>query len=524
MSEENQPQEEIIVVSQLPEEDTEGSLEELVAETQVEKEVIPGLEESDDVGELFDGQTEVRFPVEDIREVSLENVDIALPSGTQRDMLNRRAVEPRDIRDSATTEQAVFIQSLENGYTARMNNDLYHREVHGDRASHWAQVVEADGALIGARKPAIKETGVRLTGREAKNRVRSLLGLGGSISIPLYHSGFWVEFESPDEEAILAFHNRVTQDRIALGRKLSGAALANESVHLNKTVLEFCLDWISSTSLKEGKEAILDNLSALDIQHMAWGLACAIYQNGFHFARPVLTENEDEHAIQTGHINLTKLQWVDSTLLTPKQRQILRSHRAKVSKETLDVYREEMRVGSERVVELSEQVKVTLAVPTARQHVEAGLNWVDGIVEMIDESFTITGGIDERNQYINRQSKSTQMRQFDHWVKAVHVRNPAAAETSDNAWEVYERDELGTVELLLGDLSTEDNIRQLFFNSVRDYMNDSVIALIATTAGSEYEEQESMKRFANLYPLDAVAVFFQLLTRRVALVEQRSSL
>lgn len=118
-----------------------------------------------------------------------------------------------------------------------------------------------------------------------------------------------------------------------------------------------------------------------------------------------------------------------------------------------------------------------------------------------------------------RQSKATQMRQFDHWVKDISILNPYSGE-----WELNERDEEDTVELMLAENSSDDELRKKFFEGVREYMNDSTVSLIAVTTGSPQENELALPRFEELFPIDVVAVFITLLTRRVEAVDVRSYL
>lgn len=485
------------------EEDDNGSLEDLLVSEETEQE----------------RPSELRWSVEEIRQIPLEEVDVSLPGNRQRELIERMSQMPLEDKDFESQAQFLYSQSLQQAALNRTKNDAFFRPLFTERAPNWTQGFQIDGSDVSPKRPRFKESGVKATGEEALMRVRSLLGQGGPLVIPLYHSGFWVTLRCPSEEEILTFHNRVTAEKVWLGRRLHSAVLANESVYFTQAVLDFALSCVVSTSLQEGKDAIMDNLNVLDIQHLAWGLAATIYQRGFHFARPVITDNESDYVLQTGLVHVAKMQFVDATLLTDKQKRILAKPTAKVSKEALQVYHDERKVGRDKEVRLSDDVKVVLAVPTATQHITSGLVWVDSIVETIDGAFTYSSQ-KERNNYIERQSRATMMRQFDHWVKSISFRH--VKPSGEESWETYERDEEMTVELLLNELSGQDEVRQVFFNAVRDYMDESVVALIATTVASEKEEEMNKgRRFAQLFPIDACAVFLQLLTRRVNLVDRR---
>lgn len=445
--------------------------------------------------------------------------DIYLPAGRQSDILTARIKYPERLEDIPGQREAMYADMLSRGYMARTFNDLYWRRVSGEAGKDWVQAVKSEQGLLGAIRPKVASTTTKATGTAAVNRIRTLLGKGSPITIPLWHSGFYATFNSPDEDAILALYNRITTDRVSLGRKIFGAALANESAYTSKVILDFAVEHLVDTNLVNGKEDFLEKLSSLDIQHVAWGLACAMYQNGFDFARAVITEG-NETLMQRGKVNVNKLQWTHYSSLTEKQLRHMHYTRTKrISDEALAMYKAEFSRGQPTEYNLNDDIKITLSVPSAIQHLDAGYSWVEGIVQLIDSSFSVEGGPRERDAFIYRQSKATQLRQFDHWVNKISIRVPG---TDD--WEDFERDDDQTVELILAQLSEDDSIRTTFFNLVRDYLEQSTVSIIAVTTASEVEQKEALPRFAELFPIDAVAVFTLLSTRRALLVESRETL
>lgn len=447
-----------------------------------------------------------------------QDIDLFLPGGKQKEMIETRSRLPEKPEDAETHQEGLYTDILERSFFNRSYNDLMFNKVEGEKGKDWTQGVKSEQGLLTALRSKVAVSQTKVTGVAAVNRIRTLLGKGAPITIPLWHSGFYATFNSPDEDAILALHNRITSERVLLGRKVFGAALANDSVYTNKAVLDFAVDHLVDTNLVEGKDGFLENLSALDIQHVAWGLACAMYQNGFDFARAVITDSPDL-VMQRGKVNVSKLQWTHTPSLTDKQLRHMHYTRTKrISKEALEVYKSEFTKGQPREVSLSDKLKVTLTVPSAELHLTAGFSWIEGLVRLIESSFTVEGGDRERNLLIQRQSKATQLRQFDHWVSKISVR---VAGTDD--WEVFERDEDQTVELILADQTDNDEVRRNFFNAVRDYLQDSTVSIIAVTAASPAEREEALPRFAELFPIDAVAVFTLLSARRAHLVADRES-
>ena len=413
-------------------------------------------------------------------------------------------------------QSQLHANAIEEALTTRMANDLYF-DTSVDPAREWHQNIRTENGGIGARRPKFDDVGVKVTGQRAVTRVRSFLNSGGQIVVPLIHSGFYATFDTPDEDSLLAFYHQMTNVKVNLGRKLFGAALINEASYMNKLVLDFAVEWLADTNLTTGKEGFLENLSSLDIPHVTWGLACSIYQNGFNFARPVITEDRQETFVQSGKINVSKLQWIDTNSLTESQKRHMGNPKQRVSPESLAMYKAEFKRGGNRVVELSDRVRVTLRVPSATEHIDSGYAWIEGISEFITENFQYATEA-KRNEYISTQSKATLMRQFDHFVESVAVLNPI----TDN-WENYERDEENTVQLILNDLSKDDDLRAKFFSEIKRFIDDSTVAIIAVPAYNATEEKLALPRFEMLFPIDAVAVFLLLLVNRAMAVTYRSN-
>ena len=204
-----------------------------------------------------------------------QDVDLFLPGGKQKEMIETRSRLPEKPEDAETHQEGLYTDILERSFFNRSYNDLMFSEVEGERGKDWTQGVKSEQGLLTALRPKAAISQTKVTGAAAVNRIRTLLGKGAPITIPLWHRGFYATFNSPDEDAILALHNRITSESVLLGRKVFGAALANDSVYTNKAVLDFATDNLVDTNLVDGKEGFLENLSALDIQHVAWGLACA---------------------------------------------------------------------------------------------------------------------------------------------------------------------------------------------------------------------------------------------------------
>jgi hypothetical protein len=112
-------------------------------------------------------------------------------------------------------------------------------------------------------------------------------------------------------------------------------------------------------------------------------------------------------------------------------------------------------------------------------------------------------------QYISQLAKASRLRQYSHYVKAV-----------EEDGELYTTRE--NVDKVLVSLSASDSISKKFFKAISDYINNTQVAIIATTSVNEYEDTASGDKWPRLIAVDAVSVFFQLVEQKLLGLSSRS--
>lgn len=379
----------------------------------------------------------------------------------------------------------------------------------GDReGSLWEMSVKSERGAIMAARPKQPEDGITLRGEAAVLAVRQALGLGGRIRIPLWHSGFHITLKTPADSSILELERRITEEKILLGRMTNGMLFSNTSVFISSYLVDFAMDHLYETTL-QNKENIANKIVSHDIQHLAWGLATAIWPTGFQYVRSVLGETDAQNKVIRDKIAIGKLQFTDTTCLSKWQI----NHMSKVTAGSMtdgsiEKYREEFLNQTPRKVQINDKIAITLKVPSLAEHISSGTKWVNSIVVMTDKVFGMNQDEDDRNQYIYEQGQATYMRQYGHWIESIELNNSSVI------------DDMETIDETIGALSTDDAIRTKFIDATSKYIEDTTVSMIAVPTVAASEEQK-YPRHPRLLPIDAMATFFTLLGQKVSQIRAR---
>lgn len=382
-----------------------------------------------------------------------------------------------------------------------------------DPNASWKQYLQTEATKIGFSAPTIKESGTPYTGEKAMLRVRSLLGMGGIISVPLYHSGFWVTMTAPTDGELIELRRRLMQEKIDLGRMTFGLLFSNEQSYLNSWMFEFCMDHLYDTTARVDNPAVeLRNLiKTQDLNILFWGMARLIWPRGFDYVRPLTTvEGVENYQLISAKIDIGKLLWVDNNSFSKEASALLsRRQRSSVSVDEIKSYQEKFlpSLSAGRRVEVTDDIAIIIASPSVDKYIEDGDVWISNIIKTVDDTFT-TALPDEaaRSLAIESHSRAARLRNYGSWVKAVVIEGNEVTE-EEVIW--------GTLEVL----SQDDNYSKIVKDAIDKFIDDSTRALIAVPATSGKES--GIPRFANLIPLDVINAFFTLLAQRVGIISRR---
>lgn len=378
--------------------------------------------------------------------------------------------------------------------------------------STWTQAPQVGGRKLTASRPKMEDVeGKKLTGARALARIQSLVGLGGRIQIPLWSSGFWITIKSPSESQLIALDELVSREKIVLGRRTNGQVFSHMSVFVYKFIQDLVSELIVEHTVQDVGD-LTRLISITDAHTIAWGLACSVWTSGFPLVRPVIdrksTPGRYTERVVKERVDLGKLLHVDTSRLTEWQlSHMTRRASASMSLESLQRYQDEFTHNKGVRLDLGSQIAVELRVPTVQEYIESGYNWVDAIVRMTDQVFSVDADPKERNNYINKHGLATIMRQYSHWVASIDAGGGVIEGRED-------------IDRGLEDMSRDDALRTAFLKGVTDYIASVVISVVGTTAVDECEEG-AVPGFPQIVPLDPNTMFFTLVGQRITLILNR---
>jgi len=506
--------EEDLVVDSIPDNSNTGVLDEIVVPESSDKELSSdnGTEKPRVVinrtpAKNVIQESEVFAPLDDPKDA--DGIALSLPSDTQANINTLLEGMPNiDIKE--TPNGSEWIERIKAAKYTRPFGEWFDDTV--ERAdSMFKQSVQSEkGKLTAGGLKFNDGMGTKLTGERAVLRVRALTGLGSVVMVPLWHSGFWITLKAPTESAMLELNRRLSEEKIELGRATYGLAFSNNSVFFAGWLIDFALSHVYDTSLKaDVSEDIRSRISQLDVPLLIWGLACAIWPNGFPYARAVMDQSTEQTKIIKEKVNVGRLLWVDNLSLTPWQiSHMAQRHGNSMTAETLDRYKSEFTRGKGRVVKLNDSISITLRVPNIDQYITSGQKWVNNIVAMVDKAFNMSANDGVRDSYIMDQGKATNLRQFAHFVESLEVADGVI-------------DDVDTLDQTFDALSSSNEIRTAFFKGIKEFIEDATIAVIAIPV-TEDAEKSDLPRFPHLLPLDVMSVFFIQVTTTVYLIQARN--
>lgn len=364
------------------------------------------------------------------------------------------------------------------------------------------QYMETEKGKVSFGAPKFADSTVaKVSGEKAQLRVRALLGLGGLVTIPLWHSGFHITIKTPSESSLIELRRRIMEDKIVLGRITHGLVFSNVSSYYAGWMLDFVLDHVYDTTLKNSTE-LRKKIKTPDLPVLFWGLACAVWPKGFQYVRSLATaEGVADKKIASGKINVSKLMWVDNSAFTKFQKAHMSQRvSGSMTDESLERYQQDFALTKGRSVEINEFITINLSTPSAEDYVRSGQLWLTNLMQIVESTFTDErDDIDRRNNAITEHANATIMRQFGHWVENIVV----------DGGEQTDRE---TIDSILETMSEDAESRKKFHDAVGKYIDDITVAVIAIPEVSN--KGTGLERYPNLIPLDVLSVFFTLLMQR----------
>ena len=445
-------------------------------------------------------------PQDYAKEFAKREEDIILPTMTIRDFKIR--VENYNLNGSEYTQDTDRMNRVfQEQYQMMPSEESLQKTVADDKRS-FTQELEWDNVVLrpAQRKFKVKNN-AQLTGEAALLRINALRGRGGVFHIPLYHSGFWVTIKSPSDARLLQMEYEFFKSRITLGRAILGAIFTNDQVYLAEMVTDLFKECIYSTSL-QSYDDILDIIKIQDLQTIAWGLAAAIYPQGYLYTRAVNDSEGLPGRVAHGIVDIEKLFWVDRNSLTDQQKTHMAKGRNNGSNMTIDsvlAYQEAFK-NFKKKIKVAEDMDVLIEAPSIRKFLTSGTEWVEYCIDQANRILETSAGENDRNELINRFYRASLLNQYKHYI-AGYTFKPEES----NIEELYEDE--SSIDGFLREYSGDDEIRNTILKGIKDYIEDSLVSIVATPTVDD-EKNDSVSKFPHLVPIEALYTFFTFAIRR----------
>lgn len=410
-----------------------------------------------------------------------------------------------------TVEAKRWFDTTEESYSGLPQGGRFESTVERPDAQY-RQYLDTEKGKLGFSQPKFAENeGAKLTGEQAVLRVRSLLGMGSIISIPLWHSGFWITIKMPSDSALIEMRRRVMDEKIRLGRYTHGLAYSNTASYTNQWVLDLIMDHMYATTVKDATPNKLRTMiKANDLPILYWGLACGIWPKGFQYVRSMIAGNGvNDKTIVEGRINVSKLMWVDNSAFTDRQKAHMSNRNSGVmTEDSIARYLDDFPLYKGRAIELLDgALTINLKVPDVDAYMQSGRDWITGLAALVEETFTADADdAQRRDRAILDHANATIMRQYSHYIDSIVVQG-------------REQKDAETINAIANTMSEDTEARSKFLNGVGKFIDDTTYAVIAIPEVSGKET--GLPRFPRLIPIDVTSVFFTLLMQRIALILNR---
>lgn len=410
---------------------------------------------------------------------------------------------------------ATWAQLLRAGMRSAFTDSLLQAAVEREDGD-WRQYLQHENTKLGMGKISIaNKNGEKLVGQRAVQHIRTLLHGGTPKQVMLPHTGMWVSMRSNGDTALVDLYRQLTTEKIELGGYTFGQAFSNYSAITAGSIMNFVLNMVYDTNIREETGDLGDLILLTDMPMLVHGAASVIWPNGFNYTRAVLNNSGEKMTAKSGTVNINKLLKIDNSSFTSWQT-ALKSQRfgRTIAKADLEKYQSEFARGKAREVKLNDSITLVLRVPTINEYLNSGQRWVNGIATMVDKAFALPPTDDARNEFINTQGKATNMRQFAHWIKSINI-------TENEHTVVYDAYE--EIEQMLDDISAMDEVAEIYFKAVRQFIADVTVAVIAIPVeeGEDVDKDTLNPKFPHLVPIDVMYTFFTLLVQRVEHIIKR---
>ncbi|MND13049.1 hypothetical protein D3C76_540710 [compost metagenome] len=380
-----------------------------------------------------------------------------------------------------------------------------------DKEGDWHGTVLHNETRLGAGK--VKPANMK----DPIMAIRATFGQGSMVQVPLWNTGLWITFRAPTIQALLDFEQKVRIEKMNLGRSSNGMVFSSVEVYTVETYMKFALEHVVSVNYVfetgDTVEELLSVIKSRDYQQVLWGLACAMYPDGYPLRQPCVADPDKCKHVDEVLINFARMGFVDRSKISANQALKMASRNTKRDRKWLEEYQAEFTFFEKRVP-LGNGLTAVLRVSTLADQIDSGHIWVDGISKATNDAFGARLSEMDRVRHIMRSGALTNLRQYSHWV--AHFEHVV---DTDQAPVIH--DDVVNKDRILEMLSEDPQVGDKFNETILDWIKKSTVSFVALPKVKcpSCQKDPEDQTHPHLIPIDIGYVFFTLAALKISQVE-----
>ena len=377
------------------------------------------------------------------------------------------------------------------------------------RPAVWGTPVYESRKLSPGRSNA-KADGGYYRGNAAVARVAAAVGLGQTVTYPLWSSGIWLTVKAPSNARLGELERKLVLNKDALGYVTSGMVFSNDAAYAIEILVNHILEDTTDCTVEGWDPELLKSLIlSPDLQSLALAYAASIYTNGFPYSVPCTIDPKRCQHVSVEKLHLTKLLKADTTRLTAAQLKHMSTRSVKHTPEAIVAYQEQHELSKVGSVRLNDSLAVVFGVPTIRDYIDTAHRWIGSIEELTSKAFQRNLAGKEREDYMRQQMLLALTRQYSHWVKELVVTDYEGEEPVERI--IDSRDD---VDSSIGSLAADDDLTDTLIEAIGKFIADRTIAIAAIhnfqCPNCKHWHHTPLPNKL-LLPVDTVSTFFTLM-------------
>ena len=366
------------------------------------------------------------------------------------------------------------------------------------------------------------------------------MGTSRPTAQPLWNSGILIRVDTIPESQLLALQEIMSQTNISLGMSTKGAVFSGDDVYILGTLLEFILDRVLDSTLKDGDpDTLADTILITDAPGILASTLASIYPKGYPMIHEcvnvekgkcdfIIKSEKDELGIYKpdSMLDFSKIWWADRRKLSPTDVSYFSKPIGSVTAKEIKEYQERLGtvVNPEKFYEYTFEsargsvrqnitYRVHFRVPTISRYLKETNRWITAVGDMVDRIIakdsetSETARRERRMILLSEQSFSLDITKHRAWLDRLEIHYPDGT--------VHTVDDQDTVDEVLLEASRLKGFHKGFTSSIREFKESMTIGhagvnnFACPKCGEGQVDPD--EKFKSLIPLNLVSCFFTLM-------------